>query len=138
MRLRVKRLHPDAKLPTRAYSGDLGYDLYALTRVVLEPLKPTAVPTGISVEFPEGWGAFIKDRSSMALKGVHTLAGVIDSGYRGEIRVVMVSLGDRVVIEAGQKIAQMIPIKVVEWEVVEVEDLSESEREGRGFGSSGL
>ena len=136
MRLKVKLLHPEARLPTRAYPGDLGYDLYALKRVILEPLRPTAVPTGIAVEFPEGWGAFIKDRSSMALKGVHTLAGVIDSGYRGEIRVVMVALRGRVVIEAGQKIAQMVPVKVVEWDVVEGE-LSDSEREGRGFGSSG-
>ncbi len=137
MRLKVKRLHPKAKLPTRAYSGDLGYDLYALTRVILDPLRPTAVPTGISVELPEGWGAFVKDRSSMALKGVHTLAGVIDNGYRGEIKVIMVSLRDRVVIEEGQRIAQMVPVRVVDWEIEEVENLSESDRRDKGFGSSG-
>jgi len=136
MRLKVKRLHPEAKLPTRAYPGDLGYDLYALKRVILKPLEPVAVPTGIAVEFPEGWGAFIKDRSSMALKGVHTLAGVLDSGYRGEIKVVMVALRGEVVVEKGQKIAQMVPVRVVDWEIVEGEP-SRSERENRGFGSSG-
>ncbi len=129
-------MHPKAKLPTKAYEGDLGYDLYALSKAVLRPLEPVAIPTGIAVELPEGWGAFIKDRSSMALKGVHTLAGVIDNGYRGEIRVVMVSFGEEVVVEEGQKIAQLVPIKLTDWEVVEGE-LSDSERRERGFGSSG-
>ena len=73
----------------------------------------------------------------MALKGVHTLAGVIDNGYRGEIKVIMVSLRDRVVIEEGQRIAQMVPVRVVDWEIEEVENLSESDRRDKGFGSSG-
>ncbi|NPB03344.1 MAG: dUTP diphosphatase [Thermotogae bacterium] len=136
MKLKIRRLHPKAKLPTRAYEGDLGYDLYAVEDVILKPLKPTAVPTGIAVEFPKGWGAFLKDRSSMAIRGVHTLAGVIDWGYRGEIKVVMISFTERIRIRVGEKIAQMVPIKVVEWEIEENE-IGETFRGNRGFGSSG-
>ncbi len=137
MRVKVKKLHPDAKVPRKAYPRDLGYDLYALMDIHLQPFKPVTVPTGISVELPEGWGAFIKDRSSLALKGIHTLAGVIDGGYRGEIKVVMVNLTEEVQrVRAGERIAQMVPIRIVDWPVVEVEELERSVRGERGFGSS--
>ncbi len=137
MKLRFVKLHPMAKPPTKAYEGDLGYDLFSIEDVVLEPLKPKAIRTGIAVELPDGWGAFVKDRSSMALKGVHTLGGVIDNGYRGEIRVIMISLSDEFRINSGDKIAQLVPVPLVNWEVEEVEELAETERNRRGFGSSG-
>ncbi|NPA80906.1 MAG: dUTP diphosphatase [Thermotogae bacterium] len=137
MRIKVKKVHPRALLPTKAYPGDLGYDLYALERVVLKPLRPVAVRTGVAVELPDGWGALVKDRSSLALKGIHALGGVIDNGYRGEIRVILVALAEEVVLEAGSKIAQLVPVRTTDWEIVEVEELSDSHRGERGFGSSG-
>jgi len=137
VRIKVKKVHPRALLPTKAYPGDLGYDLYALERVVLKPLRPVAVRTGVAVELPDGWGALVKDRSSLALKGIHALGGVIDNGYRGEIRVILVALAEEVVLEAGSKIAQLVPVRTTDWEIVEVEELSDSHRGERGFGSSG-
>ncbi len=137
MNLKFKKLLPYARKPEKAFEGDLGYDIFSAEDVVLEPLKPAVIRTGIAVEFPEGWGAFVKDRSSMALKGIHTLGGVIDSGYRGEIKVVMISFKDRFEISAGDRIAQIVPIKAVDWKVEEVNDLKPTKRAYRGFGSTG-
>ncbi|MBI3583812.1 MAG: dUTP diphosphatase [Nitrospinae bacterium] len=135
--LKVRKLNNHAKLPTRAYSGDLGYDLYAAERHVINPSEQKAVWTGISVEFPERWGGVIKDRSSMAAKMIYTSAGVIDNGYRGEIKVLLRNESDKpFVIEIGDKIAQLIPIPVIDWEITET-DIQDSDRNTNGFGSSG-
>lgn len=142
--LRVKLLEDGAKLPVVAHPGeDLGYDVFALEGVLLEPQKTVRVKTGISVEARHpGTGAalglLVRDRSSMASRGVATTAGVIDAGYRGEVQIVMTNLGtEPVELKAGEKIAQMIPVPVLTGVVEQVENLEESARLGKGFGSSG-
>jgi len=142
--LRVKLLEPSARLPVVAHPGeDLGYDVFSLETVLLEPHKTIRVRTGISVEarHPETGtplGLLVRDRSSMASKGIATTAGVIDAGYRGEVQIVMTNLGHSdIQINAGEKIAQMIPVPVLTGPVEEVEALEESARLAKGFGSSG-
>jgi dUTP pyrophosphatase len=133
-----------AKLPVVAHPGeDLGYDVFALEGVVLEPHRTVRVRTGISVEarHPDSGaalGLLVRDRSSMAAKGIATTAGVIDAGYRGEVQIVMTNLGtEPVELKAGEKIAQIIPVPVLTGAVEEVETLEDSARLAKGFGSSG-
>jgi dUTP pyrophosphatase len=142
--LRVKRLEEGARLPVVAHPGeDLGYDLFALEGAVLAPRATARVRTGIAVEARDPktgapLGLLVRDRSSMAARGIATTGGVIDAGYRGEILVLMTNLGDATVeLKAGEKIAQMIPVPVLTGDVEEVGDLEESARAGKGFGSSG-
>jgi len=142
--LRVRRLETGARLPVVAHPGeDLGYDLFALEAVVLEPQATARVRTGIAVEarHPETGaplGLLVRDRSSMAARGIVTTGGVIDAGYRGEILVLMTNLGKTTVdLNAGEKIAQMIPVPVLTGLVQEVETLEDSARAAKGFGSSG-
>ena len=142
--LRVKRLEAGARLPEVAHPGeDLGYDLFALEGVHLRSRQTLKVRTGIAVEarHPETGaplGLLVRDRSSMAARGIATTGGVIDAGYRGEILVVMTNLGDAAVdLKAGEKIAQMVPVPVLTGPVEEVESLEDSLRAARGFGSSG-
>lgn len=140
--LRVKLLLPHAKAPTIAHPGeDLGYDLYSAEAVTIPAHGHHIVSTGISIELDiDGRlaGALIRDKSSMAARRVICTAGVIDSGYRGEIRVVMENLGDQPAeIHAGDKIANLIPYPVLTSPVEVVEDLAESSRSAGGFGSSG-
>jgi dUTP pyrophosphatase len=135
--LKVRRLNNNAKLPTRAYHGDLGYDLYAAERCVINPSEQVAIGTGISVELPAGWGGFIKDRSSMAMKMIYTSAGVIDYGYRGEIKVLLRNDSkEPFTVKTGDKIAQLIPIQITDWKIIE-SDIQISDRNNNGFGSSG-
>jgi dUTP pyrophosphatase len=136
--LKVKRLNPSAHLPEKAREGDLGFDLFAVERVVIPAGEMRAVGTGIGVEFPKGWGGLIRDRSSMALKRLTTSAGVIDNGYRGEIKI-LITNHSRVEhsIEPDQKIAQMIPCPVTDWKVEAVAELDDSHRGEGGFGSTG-
>jgi dUTP pyrophosphatase len=142
--LRVKLLDPGARAPVVAHPGeDLGYDLFALEGVALAPRATVKVRTGIAVEARHPatgapLGLLVRDRSSMAARGVATTAGVIDSGYRGEILILMTNLGDTPVeLKAGEKIAQMIPVPVLTGPVHEVETLEDSARAEKGFGSSG-
>jgi len=141
--LKVQLLTPGAKAPTVAHPGeDLGYDLYASEAVTLAGKGNAAVPTGIAIECTahdgKPMGCLLRDRSSLALKRLAILAGVIDAGYRGEIKVVMENLGDQpYTIHAGDKIANMIPHAVLTAEVEVVADLSASKRKAGGFGSSG-
>jgi dUTP pyrophosphatase len=141
MRIRVKKLHPDAVLPQYAHGPeeDAGMDLRSVERVVLAPGVAQGVPTGIAIELPAGYEAQVRPRSGMALKHSITVNfGTIDPGYRGEIRVVMFNLspGDYV-IEKGDRIAQLVVARYepVEWE--EGDDLGETRRGEGGFGSSG-
>ena len=138
--LKVKKLRPDAVLPVRKRKGDAGLDLYAVEDVVLKPGEWKAVPTGIAVEIPEGHFGLIKDRSGLALKhALHCLAGVVDENYRGEVKVVMINLGgEEFKVERGTRIAQLLIVPYLSVEVEEVEELSDTERGERGFGSSGL
>jgi dUTP pyrophosphatase len=142
--LRVKLLEAGARTPVVAHPGeDLGYDVFALETVVLEPLGTVRVRTGIAVEarHPETGaplGLLVRDRSSLAARGIATTGGVIDAGYRGEVQIVMTNLGRATVeLTAGEKIAQMVPVPVLTGAVEEVDSLEESARAHKGFGSSG-
>jgi dUTP pyrophosphatase len=142
--LRVKLLDLAARAPEVAHPGeDLGYDIFALEATNLGPHATLGVHTGIAVEarHPETGaplGLLIRDRSSMAARGLITTGGVIDAGYRGEILVLMTNLGEETAqIEAGEKIAQMIPVPVLTGTVEVVEALQDSARAAKGFGSSG-
>lgn len=142
MELKVKRLHANAKLPTRAHSGDLGFDLFAIETVGVQPGQTVAAKTGVSCEFPEGWGAIIKARSSQGKVGVDIFGGVVDSGYRGEIIVLIHNTADpasegTVIYYAGDKVAQLVLVPVFPGTVEEVTSLCETSRGAQGFGSSG-
>jgi dUTP pyrophosphatase len=142
--LRVKLLEAGARTPVVAHPGeDLGYDVFALEAVRLAPRQTIKVRTGIAVEARDprtgaALGLLVRDRSSMAARGLATTGGVIDAGYRGEVLIVMTNLGDgEVELKAGEKIAQMVPVAVLTGSVAEVDSLEESVRAAKGFGSSG-
>ena len=142
MTLKVRRLDPRARLPTRAYSGDAGLDLYALEDGMLGPGERASVRTGVAVEIPDGEAGLVLPRSGLAAR--HGIAlvnapGLIDCGYRGEIRVLLLNTdqASAFTITAGDRIAQLVLVKVQSPEVVEVEELALSERGAGGFGSSG-
>jgi len=135
-RLAALGLTPAAPKP-----GDAGYDLYALDAVNLAPWSRALIATGVYLEIPPGYVGLVKDRSSMALAGLHTMGGVIDSGYRGEIRIILLNTNDTdYVIRAGHKIAQIIVIPCYTEALTAVESLdalSATERGAGGFGSTG-
>jgi dUTP pyrophosphatase len=139
--LPIARLRDDARLPERAYAGDAGLDLFACERVELAPGERAVVPTGIAVAIPEGFAGFVQPRSGLAARygiSVVNSPGLIDSGYRGEIRVVLLNTDPErgFVAEAGDRIAQLVVVPIPELELVEVAELPPSERGVRGFGSS--
>ena len=140
----MKLLESGARAPVVAHPGeDLGYDLFALEDVALAARATIKVRTGIAVEARhpqsgEAMGLLVRDRSSMAARGLATTGGVIDAGYRGEILVLMTNLGETAVeLKAGEKIAQMIPVPVLTGAVETVASLEDSARAAKGFGSSG-
>ena len=141
-RLRVRRLDDRALLPTRAYGGDAGLDLYALEEAVLGPGERASVGTGIAVEIPEDQAGLVLPRSGLAAR--HGLAlvnapGLIDSGYRGEVRVLLLNTDrqEPFAISRGERIAQLVLVRIETPAVVEVDELARSERGAGGFGSSG-
>ena len=135
----AKRLRPDAKLPTRANPGDAGYDLAAVEDVTIPPRGKAIVPTGVAIAIPEDTYARVAPRSGLAAKhAIHVGAGVVDSGYRGEIKVVLFNLSDtEFVVSAGDRIAQMIVTRIATPDVLEADTLPDSVRGEGGFGSSG-
>jgi dUTP pyrophosphatase len=142
MTLKVRRLDERALLPTRAYPGDAGVDLYALEDAVLSPGERASIGTGIAVEIPAGQAGLVLPRSGLAAKHGITLVnapGLIDAGYRGEIRVLMLNTDrDRsFTLSGGDRIAQLVLVRIEAPEVVEVDELALSERGAGGFGSSG-
>jgi dUTP pyrophosphatase len=139
--LPIQRLHADAVVPQRAYTGDAGLDLASCERVELGPGERALVGTGLAVAIPEGYAGFVQPRSGLAARHGLTVVnspGLVDSGYRGELRVVLLNT-DRTepfVIEPGMRIAQLVVLQVPELELVEIDELPSSERGVRGFGSS--
>ena len=139
MELKVKRIHPEAKLPIQGHPGDAGLDLFSCRDLEIPSGDLRAVPTGIQVSIPKGFAGLVWDKSGISLKGVHRLAGVIDAGYRGEIQVVLVNLGTAPFpLKSGMKIAQLLIQPVSEIKVVESETLDDTSRGENGFGSTGL
>ena len=158
MKVYFRKLRPEAVIPTKAADGDAGYDLYACDSAILAPFQRKIISTGLVIEIPKGYYGRVAPRSGLAIKkGIDVLAGVVDSGYRGELNVVLINLTapetrnttitsaydglfgppNTFSIKRGDRIAQLIIEKChdVEWE--EVSETSESERGIGGFGSSG-
>ena len=156
MVIKYSKLHPDGKEPFRANDSDAGYDLFSTEYATLEPFQRKLISTGINIEIPEGFYGRVAPRSGLACKkGIDVMAGVIDSGYRGEIKVLLINLNfegynlqpnafeamfgsaNRIEIKPGDRIAQLIIEKchAVEWKTMET--LEESQRGEGGFGSSG-
>ena len=140
MNIRVKKLHPEAKVPVFAHPGDAGMDMYAVEDMVLKPGERASIPTGIAIELPDGYVSLVWDKSGVSHKfGVKTLGGVLDSGYRGEYLIGLVNLGQvNFDIKKGQKIAQLLIQKVEHPEIEVVEELSETSRGTGAFGSTGV
>jgi len=137
--VKVKRLHPGAKLPERGTNWSAGADLFCLEAFALEPGERKAVPTGLSVEIPPGWYGRVAPRSGLAVRhGIDTLAGIVDPDFRGELMVVIVNLGETPVsFNAGDRVAQLIIERAAICDYVLAEDLSETARGDGGFGSTG-
>ncbi len=136
--LKVKRLNESAKLPTRAHPTDAGLDLYALQHTLEDAVY--LVSTGISIAIPDGYVGLVWDKSGIVTNtGLHVVAGVIDSSYRGEVKVAIVNLSNKNrVIKVGQKIAQLLIVPIITPNVEEVKELDETDRGINGFGSTGI
>jgi dUTP pyrophosphatase len=139
MKLQILKLNPLAKLPTYAHPGDIGMDMYSLEDKMLEPGERHVFFVGFALEFPEGYGAIVKDKGSLPKNaGIHTMGGVYDAGYRGEYNVNLVNLGKTSYqIHIGDKIAQLLIVPVVIAELEEVKELSQTSRGHGRFGSTG-
>ncbi len=141
MQLKVKKLNPSAILPSYAREGDAGLDLFAVRSLTIEPGRSALVPTGIAIELPPGTEAQVRPRSGLALKhglSVLNTPGTIDEGYRGEVGVILINHGTNAfTVEPGMKIAQMVVSPRIQVSVVEVPELSDTERGAGGFGSTG-
>lgn len=139
MEIKVKKLDPDAKLPEYSNATDAGMDLFSIEDVVIKPGELQKVKTGLSIELPDGYVSLVWDKSGIAAKSLKTVAGVIDSGYRGEYLIAMINLGkEDYIINKGDKVAQVLIQKVEHPTVVSVSDLSETSRGAGGFGSTGI
>ncbi|MHA1863305.1 MAG: dUTP diphosphatase [Candidatus Thorarchaeota archaeon] len=141
MQVRVKRLTPDAKIPKAAKAGDVAFDLYSVIDYEIKPGERYAVPTGIAVEIPVGYEGQVRPRSGLAIKeGITVLntPGTIDSGYRGEVKTIMINHGNASFqITKGMRISQLAIRPVPEVEFIETNELSDTERGEGGFGSTG-
>lgn len=138
MKIKVKKLHADAKLPVRAHETDSGADLFALEYTEIGPRSSAKVRTGIAVELPEGTSGCIWGKSSVESKGVKVMAGLVDAPYRGEIIICMYNLTDRpFVFEKGQKVAQLVVLPTLYPAFEEADELSDTQRGKGGFGSTG-
>ena len=137
MKIQFKKLKEDAQIPTRAKEGDAGFDFYALNEFSLYPGERVAADTHIACAIPFGYVGLIKSRSSVSKRGIDALAGVIDSGYRGEVKILLTNNKSyRVLIKKGDRLAQMVVIPAL-LDSEEVDELPES-FDGRGAGGFGL
>jgi dUTP diphosphatase len=139
----IQRLRPDAVVPTRAYAGDAGLDLASCERVELGPGERATVATGLAVAIPDGYAGFVQPRSGLASRHGITIVntpGLVDSGYRGELKVILLNTDaeEPFVVEPGMRIAQLVVMQVPGIDPVEVDELPDSERGVRGFGSSAV
>ena len=142
MRLEIKRLDGGLPLPRYAHHGDAGLDLFSAEDITLAPFERTLIPTGIAMAIPEGYAGFVQPRSGLAIKKGLSLVntpGLIDSHYRGEIKVIAINLDPENAIEIarGDKVAQLVIQAVTSVDLVEVPELDETARGEGGFGSTG-
>jgi dUTP pyrophosphatase len=160
MKIKIKKLNENATIPTRAKESDAGYDLYASTACVIDPMSRVVVSTSIALEIPPGYYGRIAPRSGLSIKGIDVLGGVVDSGYRSEIGVILINLNlndpvsknsksfnertlmfgsrNRFFVEKGDRIAQIIIEKCHDVEFEDADFLTASERGDGGYGSSGV
>ncbi|PIN84681.1 MAG: dUTP diphosphatase [Candidatus Diapherotrites archaeon CG11_big_fil_rev_8_21_14_0_20_37_9] len=142
MKVRIKKLSQDAKMPKVEHHGDAGFDLYSNEEIILKPMQRALVGTGIAMAFEKGFEAQVRPKSGLAINHGLTLLntpGTIDSGYRGEVKVILANLGEtEYKIEKGKKIAQVVFNKIEEPEIEEVKELDSTSRGEGGFGSTGL
>ena len=138
--IEVQKVRPNAVIPTKANLTDAGFALYASMEgsTILNPREVKLIPTGIAMALPRNYAGLIWDRSSMGVGGIHRFAGVVDSGYRGEIKVCLYNSNDRpYLVNSGDRIAQILIQKVDNFYLREVASLNETDRGDGGFGSSG-
>lgn len=139
MKIKIKKLNPDAVLPNYAHEGDVGMDIFSNENYTLKPGERKTISTGIAIELPHGYASLVWDKSGIASKGITILGGVIDAGYRGEYKILLLNTSDNYYeIKKGNKIAQILVQEVEIVEIEEVKDLSETSRGTGGFGSTGL
>jgi len=138
LEIKIKKLNPDAVLPSYAHPGDVGLDMKSLEDVVLAPAEKGLFMCGWALEFPIGYGAFVMDKGSVGTSGIKTLGGVFDAGYRGEYNVCLINLSkEPFEIKKGQKIAQLVILPVAIGQIKIVEELSQTSRGEGKFGSTG-
>ena len=138
MKIKVKKLKENAKLPTYGHPGDVGMDMYAMEQVTIPPMGHHRFWHGFALEFPEGYAGIVKDKSSISKAGLHTMGGVFDAGYRGEYNTHLVNLSSAsYTVEEGDKVGQLVIFPVAIAELEETDELSESVRGEKGFGSTG-
>lgn len=138
MKVKIKRLKENAKLPTYANPGDVGMDVCSMETITIPPMGHYRFYHGFAMEFPEGYMAKVFDKSSISKAGLHTMGGVFDAGYRGEYNTHLVNLSDKsYTIEEGDKVSQIIILPVSIAEIEETDTLSESVRGEGAFGSTG-
>ena len=143
MELPVKKLNEKAVLPKTAYAGDAGIDLSSIEEIILQPFERAAVATGLAVAIPDGYAGFVLPRSGSAIKTGLSLVnapGLIDSGYRGELKCIVINLDPQtpIHINPGDRIAQLVIMQVENLKLLEVTELDETDRGTGGFGSSGV
>lgn len=140
LNIKVKRIHPNATLPTRATSGSACYDIYSCEKTLLAPTDKVIIGTGLAFEIPKGYAIDIRPRSGLASKGLIIMnsPGTLDNDYRGELKVAMINLtGEHLIIHRNDRIAQIRPFEVERIDFMEVDELSETDRGEGGFGSTG-
>ncbi|MFZ2072479.1 MAG: dUTP diphosphatase [Minisyncoccia bacterium] len=138
MKIKIKKLNVEAKIPKYAHPGDVGMDLYSIEEKTLEPGEHYIFFHGFALEFDEGYAAIVKDKSGISKSGLHTMGGVYDAGFRGEYNTHLVNLSDKsYTVEKGDKVSQLIIYPVVIAELEEVNELSDSSRGTGAFGSTG-
>ena len=138
MKIKVKKLKENAKLPKYHHTGDVGMDLYSMEEYTVTPGEKHYFYHGFALEFPVGYAAIIKDKSSISKAGLHTMGGVFDAGFRGEYNTLLVNLSNEpYTVEIGDKVAQLVIFPVMIAELEETDELSDSSRGVGGFGSTG-
>lgn len=138
IKIKIKRLNAEAKLPSYAHPGDVGMDVYSIEEKIIKPGEHHIFFVGFAMEFPTGYAAIVKDKGGISKAGLHTMGGVYDAGYRGEYNIHLVNLGDKEYsVEKGDKIAQIIiyPVEIPTLE--EVAELTDSSRGAGKWGSTG-
>lgn len=139
IKIKIKKLKQDAKLPEYAHQGDAGMDIFSVEDTIIGPKQRKLISTGLSIELPKGYVSLVWDKSGIASKGLTTIAGVLDYTYRGEYKILLLNISDQdYKIKKGDKIAQILIQKVETAEIEEVNELSDTIRGEGGFGSTGL